>query len=187
VRIDADHWLEGAIRFPSPNCDPRRDPNDITLLVIHNISLPPGQFGGAHVPLLFTNCLDCSAHPAFADLEGVAVSAHLFVDRGGVITQFVSFDHRAWHAGKSSFRGSSACNDYSIGIELEGTDDIPYEDAQYIALADLVVTLLRRYERLSLDAIVGHQEIAPQRKTDPGAAFDWARLYRDCYRRIGTG
>ena len=187
MRIDADHWLVDAIRCPSPNCDQRRDPDDITLLVIHNISLPPGQFGGAHVQQLFTNCLDCSAHPAFADLEGVAVSSHLFVDRRGVVTQFVAFDQRAWHAGVSSFRGVSSCNDYAIGIELEGADDIPYDDAQYAALCELVVTLLHRYQRLSLDAIAGHLEIAPQRKTDPGPAFDWPRLYRECYRRIGTG
>ncbi len=185
MRIDADHWLESAIRCPSPNCDQRRDPDDITLLVIHNISLPPGQFGGSQVRQLFTNCLDCTAHPAFADLEGVAVSAHLFVDRLGTVTQFVAFDQRAWHAGASSFRGVAQCNDYSIGIELEGTDCVPYADAQYAALCDLIVTLLRRYDRLSLDAIAGHQEIAPQRKSDPGAAFDWPRLYHECYRRLG--
>jgi N-acetyl-anhydromuramoyl-L-alanine amidase len=186
VRIGADHWLEGAVRCQSPNCDARPDPDDIALLVIHNISLPPGSFGGDEVRQLFTNCLDCSADPALNDLAGVRVSAHLFVDRRGAMTQFVPSDQRAWHAGSSSYRGRARCNDYSIGIELEGTDRIAYEDPQYGALSQVVVTLIRRYSRLSLDAVVGHQEVAPGRKSDPGPAFDWPRFYRECYRRLGS-
>ena len=184
MRIDADHWLEGAVRCPSPNCDGRPDPDDISLLVIHNISLPPGRFGGDHVRQLFTNCLDCDADPTLADLVGVKVSAHLFIDRRGTITQFVTFDQRAWHAGPSSYSGRAGCNDYSIGIELEGTDRTPYESPQYGALSEIVSALIGRYRRLSLDAVVGHQEIAPERKSDPGPAFDWRRFYQDCYRRL---
>lgn len=184
VRIGADHWLEGAARCESPNSDERSDSDDIALLVIHNISLPPGEFGGDQVKRLFTNCLDCSADPRLADLSGVRVSAHLFVDRQGTLTQFVAFDRRAWHAGQSSYRGRVGCNDYSIGIELEGTDHVPYEDAQYVALADVAALLIRRYQRLSLDAVVGHQEIAPGRKSDPGPAFDWRRFYRECRERL---
>jgi N-acetyl-anhydromuramoyl-L-alanine amidase len=186
VRIGADHWLEGAFRCQSPNCDDRPDPDDIVLLVIHNISLPPGRFGGDQVQRLFTNCLDCDADPALNDLAGVRVSAHLFIDRRGALTQFVPFDRRAWHAGSSSYRGCARCNDFSIGIELEGTDHIAYEDSQYDALSEVVKTLLERYARLSLDGVVGHQEIAPERKSDPGSAFDWQRFYRDCYKRLGS-
>lgn len=185
VRIGADHWLEGAVRCPSPNSDERPDPDDIALLVIHNISLPPGRFGGDLVRQLFTNCLDCSADPALADLAGVRVSAHLFIDRRGAPTQFVSFDRRAWHAGSSSYRGRSRCNDFSIGVELEGADHVPYENAQYATLTGVVAALLARYPRLSLDAVVGHQEIAPGRKSDPGPAFDWRRFYDGCYARVG--
>jgi N-acetyl-anhydromuramoyl-L-alanine amidase len=186
VRIGADHWLEGAFRCQSPNCDDRPDPDDIVLLVIHNISLPPGRFGGDQVQRLFTNCLDCDADPALNDLAGVRVSAHLFIDRRGALTQFVPFERRAWHAGSSSYRGRARCNDFSIGIELEGTDHIAYEDSQYDALSEVVKTLLERYARLSLDGVVGHQEIAPERKSDPGSAFDWQRFYRDCYKRLGS-
>jgi len=186
VRIGAEHWLERVERCPSPNCDDRSDPDDIVLLVIHNISLPPGRFGGDCVRQLFTNCLDCNADPAFGDLIGVEVSAHVFIDRRGKSVQFVPFDRRAWHAGASSYRGRVGCNDFSIGIELEGTDDLAYSDAQYETLHDVIAALLRRYERLSLDAVVGHQEIAPSRKTDPGAAFDWRRFYRRCYACSGA-
>jgi AmpD protein len=185
VRITADHWLEGAARCESPNSDERSDPDDIALLVIHNISLPPGQFGGNQVRQFFTNCLDCSADARLADLAGVCVSAHLFIDRVGTQTQFVAFDRRAWHAGQSSYRGRVGCNDYSIGIELEGTDHVPYEDAQYAALAEVTATLIERYHRLSLDAVVGHMEVAPGRKSDPGPSFDWPRFYRDCHVRLG--
>jgi AmpD protein len=184
VRIGADGWLESVARDPSPNCDARSDPDDISLLVIHAISLPAGRFGGDHVRQLFTNCLDCSADPTFADLAGVQVSAHLFVERTGRVNQFVPFNRRAWHAGASAFRGRAGCNDYSIGIELEGCEWLAYEDAQYAVLGELIAALLAHYPRLSLDAVVGHQEIAPERKSDPGPLFDWQRLYRDCYARL---
>ena len=186
VRIGADHWLEGVARLPSPNCDERSDPNDIFLLVVHSISLPPGRFGGEQVKQFFTNCLDCSTDAALSDLEGVRVSAHLFVDRRGAITQFVPFERRAWHAGQSSFRGRVGCNDFSIGVELEGTDEAAYDSYQYEALADVAACLTERYARLSLSGIVGHEEIAPGRKTDPGSSFDWSRLYRDYLQRIGV-
>ena len=186
VRVAADHWLEAATRCISPNCDARTDADDIVLLVIHNISLPPGRFGGDLVKQLFTNCLDCSVDPSFEDLAGVRVSAHLFIDRRGAITQFVPFDRRAWHAGVSSYRGREGCNDYSIGIELEGVDDVAYEPAQYRSLAETIATLMRRYRGLSLNGIVGHSEIAPGRKNDPGTAFDWPLLYRDCVRLLGV-
>jgi AmpD protein len=186
VRIGADHWLEGVSRCASPNSDDRTDADDIALVVIHNISLPPGQFGGGLVEQFFTNCLDCTIDAALHDLEGVRVSSHLFVDRRGRVTQFVPFHKRAWHAGVSSHRGREGCNDYSIGIELEGTDEVNYEEAQYECLAELLVALMSRYPRLSLEGIVGHQEIAPQRKSDPGATFDWSRLYRDVVRSLGA-
>jgi AmpD protein len=186
VRIGADHWLEGAARLPSPNCDDRSDADDVVLLVVHNISLPPGRFGGEFVKQFFTNCLDCSLDKTLADLEGVRVSAHLFIDRRGAVSQFVPFDLRAWHAGQSSYRGRTGCNDFSIGVELEGTDTIEYESAQYSTLADVAARLMERYPRLSLSGIVGHAEIAPGRKTDPGESFDWGRLYSDILQRIGA-
>ena len=186
MQIGADHWIDGVVRCASPNCDDRTDPDDIALVVVHNISLPPGQFGGGLVQELFTNCLDCTVDGALSDLEGVRVSSHLFVDRRGNVTQFVPFHRRAWHAGVSSYRGREGCNDYSIGIELEGTDDVDYDEAQYTSLAALVVALMNRYPRLSLDGVVGHQEIAPQRKSDPGSSFDWSRLFRDVLRTMGV-
>ncbi len=186
MRIGPDHWLEAVARCPSPNCDARTDRDDIVLVVVHSISLPPGRFGGEHVRQLFTNCLDCSADATLADLEGVRVSAHLFIDRRGTIIQFVPFDRRAWHSGRSRYAGRDGCNDYSIGIELEGTDELAYEPPQYLALADTVATLLCRYPRITLSGIVGHQEVAPDRKTDPGPAFEWPRLYRDCLERMGV-
>jgi N-acetyl-anhydromuramoyl-L-alanine amidase len=186
VQIGADHWIDGVVRCASPNCDDRTDPDDVALVVVHNISLPPGQFGGGLVQQFFTNCLDCTVDVALSDLEGVRVSSHLFVDRRGNVTQFVPFHRRAWHAGVSSYRGREGCNDYSIGVELEGTDDVDYDEAQYVSLAALVVALMNRYPRLSLDGIVGHQEIAPQRKSDPGTSFDWSRLFRDVLRTMGV-
>ena len=184
--VDSEHWLEGAERYPSPNFDERSDAADISLVVVHGISLPPGRFGGGEVRRFFTNCLDCNAHPALRDLHGVRVSSHLFIDRVGAVTQFVPFDRRAWHAGVSSFHGRTGCNDFSIGIELEGTDDVPYESQQYAALVDASLALMRRYRRLSLNAIVGHEDIAPGRKTDPGPAFDWGRLLCGCLARMGA-
>jgi len=186
VRIGAEHWIEGVVRCASPNCDDRTDPDDIALVVVHNISLPPGEFGGGLVEQFFTNCLDCTVDATLRDLDGVRVSSHLFVDRRGAVTQFVPFNKRAWHAGVSSHRGREGCNDYSIGIELEGADHVRYEDVQYASLTALVVALMNRYPRLSLDGIVGHQDIAPQRKADPGSSFDWSRLYRDVVTSIGA-
>ena len=174
--IDAGHWLSGALRRPSPNCNDRPRPDDIGLVVIHGITVPPGQFGTGLVEALFLNTLDVTVHAALADLEGVRVSAHLFLDRGGAVTQFVPFHRRAWHAGVSSFGGRENCNDFAIGIELEGTDEAPYEDAQYERLTRVLGALFRRYPQLSPSRVVGHAEIAPGRKTDPGQAFDWERL-----------
>lgn len=162
--------------MPSPNCDARPVAAAPELVVVHNISLPPGEFGSGMVEALFCNTLDCSLHPALAELKGVRVSAHLLIDRRGRLTQFVPFDLRAWHAGVSEYRGRSGCNAFSIGIELEGTDTRPYTAKQYRRLSSTLRWLLRRFPRLSLDAIVGHNEIAPGRKTDPGASFDWPRL-----------
>ena len=186
MQIGPDHWLEGIARCPSPNCDQRTDPDDIVLIVVHSISLPPGRFGGDHVKQFFTNCLDCSVDPTLADLEGVRVSAHAFIDRRGIPTQFVPFNRRAWHAGRSSYRGREGCNDFSIGIELEGTDTMPFESAQYRTLAEIATCLISRYPTLSLSGIIAHSEVAPGRKTDPGPLFDWSRLYRDVLQRIGA-
>ena len=171
-----DHWLRGAARLPSPNADCRPDPQDVSLVVLHGISLPPGRFGTGLVEALFTNTLDVARHPALADLAGARVSSHLLVSRRGRITQFVPFHRRAWHAGVSSYGGRAGCNAFSIGIELEGTDDTPYTDSQYRRLVEVVGVLTRRYPALSLSRIVGHAEVAPGRKTDPGPAFDWPRL-----------
>jgi AmpD protein len=173
--IDADGWLRPARRCPSPNFNQRPPGCAVDLLVIHNISLPPGRFGGGFIEALFTNCLDCRAHSSFAELEGLRVSAHLLIDRDGAVTQFVALHERAWHAGQSSFAGRDNCNDFSIGIELEGSDDIPYTDAQYRQLAAVIAALRRRYPEIVPQRIVGHSDIAPGRKTDPGPAFDWRR------------
>jgi AmpD protein len=174
--IDAGGWLRPALHAPSPNHNERPAGASVELLVIHNISLPAGCFGGGHIEALFTNSLDCAAHPAFAELAGLEVSAHLLIDRDGRVTQFVGFDRRAWHAGRSRFGERENCNDFSVGIELEGTDTLPYADAQYDVLAAVTRVLLQRYPGLGADRIVGHSDIAPGRKTDPGPAFDWARL-----------
>ncbi len=146
------------------------------LLVVHGISLPPGEFGGPWIDRLFTGTLPADAHPYFRDIATQRVSAHALIRRDGQIVQYVPFGERAWHAGQSSYRGRTACNDFSIGVELEGTDETPYTDAQYQALAALTVALLAAYPSLSAQAIAGHSDVAPGRKTDPGPAFDWARL-----------
>lgn len=173
--IDPRGWLRGARHLPSSNFDARPH-GEISLLVIHNISLPPGQFGGAAVAQLFLNQLDCTAHPAFADLVGLRVSAHLLIDRGGALTQFVAFGDRAWHAGRSRFAGRPDCNDFALGIELEGTDTSGYTEAQMRVLVATTATLMRHYPALAPQRIVGHCDIAPGRKTDPGPGFDWCRL-----------
>ena len=170
-------WLTAAVRCPSPNYNQRPPGADVSLLVIHNISLPPGQFGGGHVQAFFQNRLDAGFHPYFASIAGMQVSAHLLIERDGAITQFVSFDDRAWHAGASSFDGVANCNDYSIGIELEGTDDVAYTDAQYHSLEKVTRQLLATYPKLTPARITGHEQIAPGRKTDPGPAFDWPRFF----------
>jgi AmpD protein len=184
-RIDDAGWLQPARHCASPNFNQRPAGQLVDLLVIHNISLPPGEFGGGFVEQLFTNHLDSNAHPAFADLRDMHVSAHLFIDRTGAVTQFVSLLERAWHAGKSSFIGRDNCNDYSIGIELEGTDTLPYSDAQYHNLAAITRALLARFPAMYLDRIVGHCDVAPERKTDPGPAFDWSR-YRHLLERAAV-
>ena len=176
--VTAAHWLAGAVRLASPNVDDRPDPTDIALVVLHGISLPPGEFGTGFVEALFTNTLDVGSRPALADLAGVRVSSHLLIARTGQITQFAPFQRRAWHAGVSSYAGRTACNDWAIGIELEGTDHAPYAEAQYEQLRGVLAALFRAYPRLSLCGVVGHCEIAPGRKTDPGPAFDWPRLLR---------
>jgi len=171
-------WLRGVRRVISPNANERPTGCGIDLLVIHNISLPPGEFGGAYVEQLFCNSLDCSAHPWFERLRGLEVSAHLFISRSGALTQFVPFEARAWHAGASVFEGRPNCNDFSVGIELEGTDEAPYTDAQYAALVPVTRALMREFRGISIGRIVGHCDVAPGRKTDPGVAFDWNRYRR---------
>jgi AmpD protein len=168
-------WLQQARRVPSPNCDPRPKSCDPELLVIHNISLPPGRYGGDCIERFFTNCLDWDEHPFFEEIRGVEVSAHLLVQRTGEMLQFVNFGERAWHAGQSCFEGRDNCNDFSIGIELEGSDEEPYTDAQYVALSGVTDLLMAHYSHMSGNKIVGHSDIAPGRKTDPGLAFDWQR------------
>lgn len=170
LNIDDDGWCRQAQRQPSPNFDARPASAAIDLLVIHNISLPPGQFGGPYIADLFSNCLDCDSHPYFDQLRTLRVSAHFLIRRDGGLIQFVSAEARAWHAGVSSFEGRERCNDFSIGIELEGSDFVPFDERQYHVLAELTVALQRRY---SLRAVTGHQHIAPGRKTDPGPFFDW--------------
>jgi AmpD protein len=170
LAIDGAGWCSQAQRQPSPNFDARPASADADLLVIHNISLPPGQFGGPYVADLFGNCLDCDAHPYFDQLRTLRVSAHFLIRRDGSLMQFVSANDRAWHAGVSCFEGRERCNDFSIGIELEGSDFVPFEERQYQTLADLTAALQRRY---SLRAVTGHEHIAPGRKTDPGPFFDW--------------
>ena len=172
-------WLASARRVASPNCEPRPGGCRPDLLVIHNISLPPGEFGGDAIEALFCNCLDWEAHPYYQEIRGLKVSSHLLVRRDGELVQFVSCDERAWHAGQSEFDGRENCNDFSIGIELEGTDEIPYTDAQYDTLASVTRDLLAAYPGLGPDRITGHSDIAPRRKTDPGPAFDWARYLHD--------
>jgi AmpD protein len=176
MRLDpASGWCDGARHCPSPNFN-ERPQGEVSLLVIHNISLPPGQFGTGKVQQFFQNRLPADEHPYFAGIAQLTVSAHFLIERDGVVTQFVSCNQRAWHAGVSSFAGRENCNDFSIGIELEGTDELPFEDAQYQALEALTRELLRAYPQMSGERICGHSDIAPGRKTDPGPCFDWARL-----------
>jgi AmpD protein len=175
--VGHDGWVRGARALPSPNFEARPDGAIPSLIVIHNISLPPGEFGGGAIADLFLNRLDCDAHPYFdAHLRGLRVSSHFVIRRDGELEQFVSCKERAWHAGVSNFFGRERCNDFSIGIELEGADDQPFEPAQYATLAALIAALRTYYP---IEALAGHSDIAPGRKTDPGQHFDWARLQRD--------
>jgi AmpD protein len=169
-------WLERARRVESPNCDERPDGIAPDLIVVHGISLPPGEFGGPWIDALFTNTLAADAHPFFAQVVSLRVSAHALVRRDGEVVQYVPFHRRAWHAGQSSWMGRERCNDFSVGIELEGTDAGAYESAQYASLASLVAALFRTYRTLSPERIVGHSDVAPGRKSDPGIAFDWPLL-----------
>lgn len=173
--LDAEGWLAGARRIPSPNCDDRPAGQSARLIVVHAISLPPGEFGGDGIERLFTNRLDPDAHPYYREIISLRVSAHFLIGRDGRIEQFVPCLLRAWHAGASRWRGVECCNDFSIGIELEGCDEMPFEAPQYAALSRLILALQRRYP---IEGIVGHADIAPGRKTDPGPMFDWALLHR---------
>lgn len=171
-----DGMLSPSRCVPSPNADDRPC-GEVSAVIIHGISLPPGEFGGPEIEALFTNTLDIQAHPFFAELEGIEVSAHALIRRDGAVVQFVPFTKRAWHAGASQFCGRDRCNDFSIGIELEGTDEEPYADAQYSVLTDVLHALFDTYPQLSARRVAAHADIAPGRKTDPGPAFDWLRLY----------
>jgi AmpD protein len=175
LAIDAAGFASLARYIESPNCDERPHDAPITLAVVHGISLPPGEFGGSGIVDLFTNRLDANGHPSYAPIAGLRVSAHFVIRRDGELLQFVPCGKRAWHAGVSSWQGRERCNDFSVGIELEGADTVPYASAQYRMLARLLKALYRRY---AFRHVAGHSDIAPGRKTDPGPAFDWPRLAR---------
>ncbi len=169
--------IRPAVQCPSPNQDDRPDDAPLSLIVIHGISLPPGEYGGPHIEHFFTNCIDPAEHPYFEEICGLHVSAHLLIRRDGDLIQFVPFGRRAWHAGESTFRGRSRCNDFSVGIELEGEDQTPYANEQYTVLARVLGALFVAYPQLNPRLTAAHSDIAPGRKTDPGPAFDWMRLY----------
>lgn len=173
--------------YPSPNYNTRPDSpaGDISLLVLHNISLPPEQFGGGYVQQFFANQLNPNEHPYFAEIADLKVSSHLFIERCGKVVQFVNLNDRAWHAGRSTYQGQEECNDYSIGIELEGTDSIQYTDAQYQTLSELIPAILSAYPQITPYRITGHEFIAPGRKTDPGNAFNWQMLFQGLNKRSG--
>jgi AmpD protein len=173
MKLAADGWVDAARRVLSPNRDERPAGAEVSLLLLHSISLPPGQFGGDSIERLFTNTLDPSAHPYFQEISSLEVSSHFLVRRDGALIQFVPVQERAWHAGASVWRGRSRCNDFSIGVELEGSDEGPFEPAQYERLSELIHALR---ERLPLHDVAAHSEVAPGRKTDPGSGFDWARM-----------
>jgi len=178
MQINATSGLLQGVRFIcSPHCDERPADTIIDLLVVHGISMPPGEFGGDAIAQLFTGTLDATAHPAFAEVAGLRVSAHVLIRRDGELIQFVPFQKRAWHAGQSVFKGRTQCNDYSIGVELEGTDQTPYANVQYQQLANLISCLQQTYPEITNERIIGHSDIAPGRKTDPGPAFDWDYLH----------
>lgn len=172
----ASGLLAGARQVVSPNFDARPAGMTADLMIVHGISLPPGEYGGGWIDQLFTNTLAWDAHPYFKQIEGMKVSSHLLIRRDGEVVQYVPFHQRAWHAGASNYCGRERCNDFSIGIELEGVDDAAYEPAQYAVLSGVILALCRCYASLAPERVVGHSDIAPGRKTDPGAAFDWPRL-----------
>ena len=172
----AGDWFEDVRRVPSPNCDARPPGCGIDLIVVHGISLPPGKFGGSHIERFFCNRLDPETHDYFRTIAGLRVSAHLLIRRDGSLVQFVALSGRAWHAGESCFEDRTRCNDFSIGIELEGTDCTPYDASQYERLGDVCCVLMRRWPAITADRIVGHSDVAPGRKSDPGPVFDWRRL-----------
>ncbi len=177
MKIDKNSGkIQGVHTIASPNHDQRPNSDDISLIVIHGISIPPGRFGGGYIEQLFTNKLSITEHPYFQEIINLRVSAHLLINRDGIITQFVPFHERAWHAGESKYKGREHCNDFSIGIELEGVDDIPYTEEQYTQLAEVLHKLYDLYPLLSRHTMTGHSDIAPGRKTDPGQAFDWDYL-----------
>lgn len=176
MKLDAAGWLDEAVHIPSPNFDDRPEGEQPSLVVIHNISLPPGEFGGNAVEALFTNQLDWDAHPYYQAIRGLTVSAHFFIRRDGELIQFVPCLMRAWHAGASQWRGREKCNDFSIGIELEGTDELAFTENQYARLNALLSALKAAYP---IQGITGHSYIAPGRKTDPGPCFDWNRIHCD--------
>lgn len=176
-RINAREGLvRDAVQVPSPNQDARPPGREISLLILHGISLPPGEFGGGWIDALFTNCLDPSAHPYFREIHELRVSSHLLIRRDGALVQYVPLHRRAWHAGRSSWDGVARCNDFSIGVELEGVDTLPYDERQYQVLDTLVPALRAVYPAITPDRVVGHCHVAPGRKTDPGPAFDWDRV-----------
>lgn len=178
IAIDPDSGLlSPAYYVPSPNFSPRPPGSAIDLLVIHGISLPPGEFGGTAIVELFTNCLDPTTHPYFEEIKNLRVSSHLLIRRDGQIIQFVPFIYSAWHAGVSEFCGRTHCNEFSVGIELEGTDTLPYVEVQYYRLAEVARELMRVYPAITKQRMVGHSDIAPGRKTDPGPAFKWDYFY----------
>jgi len=167
--------VEGVEYIASPNCD-AREGDEISLAVVHNISLPPGEFGGQGIEQLFTNCLDTDEHPYYQTIHQLKVSSHILIRRDGRLIQFVPFHLRAWHAGVSSFAGREKCNEYSVGIELEGCDNLPFEDEQYASLTELLKALFTAYPHINVERVAGHSDIAPGRKTDPGPCFDWVKL-----------
>lgn len=167
--------MENVKHIASPNFNQRPAETEIRLVVIHNISLPPSQFGGGYIQKFFQNQLNHDLHPYFKTIQGMEVSAHVLILRTGEVIQFVNFDDRAWHAGRSSYLGQNECNDYSIGIELEGSDDLPFEDIQYEMLADVVLAIEQAYPKTK-QHLAGHSDIAPGRKTDPGMYFNWQNL-----------
>lgn len=178
MRIDRQSGLARHARYvASPNCDERPPETIVDLVIIHGISLPPGRFGGPWIDALFTNTLDPSAHPYFVPLHGLRVSAHLLIRRRGELVQYVPLYRRAWHAGVSRFEGRECCNDFSVGIELEGEDDRPYTEVQYRRLIGLLRAVMVAYPQITPRRIVGHCHVAPERKSDPGPAFDWQRLH----------